>query len=319
MKLGILYRESVKIGRQNDPRPEKEIQRILDLANKEYQEMKEKEKAYFDADRLWNPYSDTRVLNGDLDLDVRKILVGIDIEAGEILLADRLREKGQTVDLILAHHPEGLALAGLHGVMGMQEDIMAEMGVPINVAEAVMRPRIREVARGLMPDNHRRSVDAARLLDFPFACVHTPADNMVNTFLTHLLNAKDPQTLNDVTEALLELPEYAQAAKENAGPRIFVGEGKNRPGKIMVDMTGGTGGPEAAFENLARAGVGCVVGMHISEKNREAAEKNHINVVIAGHISSDSLGMNLLLDQLEKQGLEIATCSGMTRIRRVGE
>jgi putative NIF3 family GTP cyclohydrolase 1 type 2 len=316
MKLGILYQEAVKIGKQNDPRPEKEIQRILGLAEKEYQEMKEKEKARFDADRLWNPYGDTRVLNGDLDLEVRKVLVGIDIEAGEILLADRLREKGQAIDLILAHHPEGLALAGLYGVMGMQEDIMAEMGVPINVAEAIMRPRIREVARGLMPGNHRRAVDAARLLGFPFACVHTPADNMVNTFLTRLLDSKAPQTLDELTEVLTELPEYAQAARENAGPRIFVGEGKNRPGKIMVDMTGGTGGPEDAYVNLARAGVGCVVGMHISDKNREAAEKNHVNVVIAGHISSDSLGMNLLLDQLEKHGLEVVPCSGMTRISR---
>jgi putative NIF3 family GTP cyclohydrolase 1 type 2 len=316
MKLGILYHEIVETGKRNDPRPEKEIQRILSLAEKERQEMKDKEKARFDADRLWNPYSDTRVLNGDLDVEVRKLLVGIDIEAGEILLADRLREKGQTIDLILAHHPEGAALAGLHGVMGMQEDILAEMGVPINVAEAVMRPRIREVARNLMPGNHRRAVDAARLLGFPFACAHTPADNMVNTFLTNLLNAENPQTLDEVTEVLLELPEYAQSAKENAGPKIFVGEGKNRPGKIMVDMTGGTGGPEAAYENLARAGVGCVVGMHISEKNREAAEKNHVNVVIAGHISSDSLGMNLLLDQLEKHGLEVVTCSGMTRISR---
>jgi putative NIF3 family GTP cyclohydrolase 1 type 2 len=316
MKLGTLYQEIVKIGRQNDPRTEKEIQRILNLAEKAHQDMKEKEKARFDADRLWNPYSDTRILNGDADLEIRNVLVGIDIEAGEVLLADRLKEKGQPIDLILAHHPEGAALAGLYGVMGMQEDIMAEMGVPINVAEAVMKPRIREVARNLMPGNHRRTVDAARLLGFPFACSHTPADNMVNTFLTNLLNSKDPQTLDELTEVLMELPEYAQAAKENAGPRIFVGEGGNRPGKIMVDMTGGTGGPEEAYANLARAGVGCVVGMHIGEKNREAAEKNHVNVVIAGHISSDSLGMNLLLDRLEKHGLEFITCSGMTRVSR---
>jgi len=38
--------------------------------------------------------------------------------------------------------------------------------------------------------------------------------------------------------------------------------------------------------------------------------------VIAGHISSDSLGVNLLLDELEKKGIEIIPCSGLIRISR---
>jgi hypothetical protein len=42
-----------------------------------------------------------------------------------------------------------------------------------------------------------------------------------------------------------------------------------------------------------------------------------IHVVIAGHISSDALGLNLLLDAVEKQGpLTIVECSGFKRIRR---
>jgi hypothetical protein len=238
------------------------------------------------------------------------------MEAGEILLADRLREKGTPVDLVVAHHPEGTALAGLYGVMGMQEDILADAGVPVNVAEAIMKPRIREVSRNLLPNNHRRAVDAARLLGIPFICVHTPADNMVNAFLTALLAEKAPGTLDELLRVLRAVPEYGQAARENAGPKIFVGDKKNRPGKILVDMTGGTGGPDTAYAHLAQAGVGTVVGMHISDKNRKAAEKNHVNVVVAGHMSSDSLGMNLLLDRLEAQGIEALPCSGLTRVKR---
>jgi hypothetical protein len=41
-----------------------------------------------------------------------------------------------------------------------------------------------------------------------------------------------------------------------------------------------------------------------------------MNVVIAGHIASDSLGMNLFLDELEKQGIEVITCGGLMRIKR---
>jgi hypothetical protein len=42
-----------------------------------------------------------------------------------------------------------------------------------------------------------------------------------------------------------------------------------------------------------------------------------IHVVIAGHISSDTLGLNLLLDAMEKRGpLNVVECSGFKRIRR---
>ena len=54
-------------------------------------------------------------------------------------------------------------------------------------------------------------------------------------------------------------------------------------------------------------------GLKITEKEAEAA---NINVIIAGHISSDSLGTNLFLDELEKKGIEIIPCSGLIRVSR---
>jgi len=33
-------------------------------------------------------------------------------------------------------------------------------------------------------------------------------------------------------------------------------------------------------------------------------------------MSSDSIGMNLFLDELEKKGIEIIPCSGMIRVSR---
>ncbi|NLC37920.1 MAG: NGG1p interacting factor NIF3, partial [Clostridia bacterium] len=64
------------------------------------------------------------------------------------------------------------------------------------------------------------------------------------------------------------------------------------------------------------AGVGTIVCMHMSEKHRKEAEKAHLNVVIAGHMASDSLGMNLFLDLLEERGIQIETCSGLYRVKR---
>jgi hypothetical protein len=57
--------------------------------------------------------------------------------------------------------------------------------------------------------------------------------------------------------------------------------------------------------------------MHMSEEHRREAEKNHINVVIAGHMASDSLGMNLFLDELVKQGITVIPTSGLIRFSRI--
>lgn len=73
----------------------------------------------------------------------------------------------------------------------------------------------------------------------------------------------------------------------------FVGSPENRCGKIaLTEITGGTEGSEKMYEKMAQAGIGTVIGMHMSERNKQEAETNNISVVIAGHISSDSLGMN---------------------------
>jgi hypothetical protein len=83
-------------------------------------------------------------------------------------------------------------------------------------------------------------------------------------------------------------------------------------------MTGGTGGPKDIFQKLSDSGVGTVGGMHIGEEHRKKAEEHNINVVIAGHISSDNLGMNLLLDEIQKKGrLKILECSGFRRFSRL--
>jgi putative NIF3 family GTP cyclohydrolase 1 type 2 len=316
LKLYELYQYFLELGKEHDPRETEEINFILENAQKEYNDLKENDRVFFDQDRLFNPYNDTRILNGDPEQEIEAILAGIDMEAQELILADRLREKGEKIDLVLSHHPEGKALAGLHRVMHMQEDILAGFGVPINVAEGLLSSRIKEVERNLMPLNHNRSVDAAILLGFPFMCVHTPADNMVNTYLSNLFREKEPRTLGDVLTLLKEIPEYREALMSGAGPKIVVGSDKKRAGKIMVDMTGGTGGSEDAFAKLSVAGVGTIIGMHIGEKHRKEAEKNHINVVIAGHMASDSLGMNLLLDRAEQKGIKVMACSGLTRVKR---
>lgn len=315
MKIIDIYKLIIEQGKKVDPRGD-EINNVLDDAEKEYKKLEEKEQQYFDKDKLFNPYDDTRILYGEKDKEISTILAGIDIETSEILLADRLKEKGMNIDLILAHHPEGKALAGLYGVMKLQEDILYNLGIPINIAQGLLASRISEVQRGLMPLNHNRTIDAAKLLDIPLMCCHTPADNQVQEFLNNFFANRNVRLVGDVIDALMEIPEYQEAMKVGAGPKIIVGDKKRKTGKIFVDMTGGTSGSQDAYDKLAIAGVGTIIGMHMGENHRKKAEKNHINVIIAGHMASDSLGMNLILDKLEDSGIKVITCSGLTRVRR---
>lgn len=317
MKLSNIYDFVVREGMAADPRGKEAVAKALARMKKEFEALKENDKEFFDKEKLTNPYADTRILNGDGATEVKRAIVGIDMEVGEVLLTDRLKEKGKKIDLIIAHHPEGRAGANFYEVMNMQTDIWGRFGVPINVAEGLMKDRIKEVERRVMPANHTRAVDAARLLDIPMMCVHTPADNHVASYLQKLFDGKKAETLREVIEMLREIPEYRNAAKINAGPKILFGEPRSRAGKIFVDMTGGTEGPKDMFEKLESAGVGTIVAMHVGEEHFKNVQKGHVNVVIAGHISSDTLGLNLLFDKLAKEDkFEFIGCSGFERISR---
>ena len=319
MKLSEIYKTAIELGKEADPRGADALKAILDKKKQEFEKLSEEDKQFFDKESLKNPYADTRILHGDPDTEIEGVLTGIDLEVGELLLADHLNSKKDAkINLLLAHHPEGRSLIGLSKVMGMQADIWSNAGVPINIGDFLIDKRSAEVYRRIMPINHNRSVDAARLLGFNYMTVHTPGDNLVSQFVQKYLDKKQPKTLEDVTRELKKIEEYSQAAKLGAGPMILVGSPKARAGKILVDMTGGTEGPHEALEKLAQAGVGTLVNMHLSDKARKKAEEAHINIVIAGHIASDAIGMNLFLDKLEEKGLtNIVPTSGLTRVKRV--
>jgi len=316
LKLKEIYDLAVKMGIDKDPRGKEEIKRILKSNQEKYEKLPKKEKEYFDVESLENPFPDSRILVGDPDTEVKSAMVGIDMEVGEILLADRLREKGEEIDLIISHHPEGRALVNLNQVMPLQADEWYRHGVPINIGEALIDKRMKEIYRAFLPRNHERALDVARLLDIPFMSMHTVADNQVYAYLTDYFKKKQPHTVGEVMDLLMEIPEYQASARSQAGPVVIVGGKDKRAGKVMVDMTGGTEGPREVLEKLADAGVGTIVAMHYSEKHREEAEKNNINVIIAGHVVSDSLGMNLILDKLQEGGVRIIPVSGLVRVSR---
>jgi putative NIF3 family GTP cyclohydrolase 1 type 2 len=316
MKVNEIFNLAIKKGIEADFRTEEGIEKLLKRRREKFERLSESEKEEFDKEFFENPYLDSRILHIAEDKEIKKVLVGIDIEPAEVLLA---KEIGG-IDLIIAHHPLGKGLAHLSDVMDLQCDVLNYYGVPINIAEGLMKERISEVARGVNAINHQRTVDTAKLLGISLMNSHTPCDNLAAKFLKDLIKKEKDNLirLEDLLNLLKEIPEYKEAMKIGAGPKIFVGEPERRCGKIAItEITGGTGGSPKLYEKMATAGIGTIIGMHISEEHKKEAEAANINVVIAGHISSDSLGMNLFLDELKKRDIEIIPCSGLIRICRI--
>ncbi len=318
MTIQEIYNLAINKGIEADFREKEFIEKLLQRRRKKYEKLSEKEKQFFDKETLKNPYSDSQILHIAQDKEIKRVLIGIDIEPAEILLAKELGN----IDLIISHHPLGKALANLHDVMDLQCDILNMYGVPINIAEGLMKEKISEVARGVNKLNHQRTIDTAKLLGFNLICLHTTCDNLAAKFLKDKVEEKkhDLVRIEDLIELLKTIPEYKQAMRIGAGPKIFAGNKENRCGKIaLTEITGGTEGSSKLYEKMAIAGIGTIVGMHISEEHKKEAESSNINVVIAGHMSSDSLGINLFLDELELKGIEIISCSGLTRISRINK
>lgn len=319
MKLQKFFETAVECGIKYDPRPRAQIEKMLKKYKDKEKNLKEKEKEYFDHERTWNPYSDSRILNGNGSEEFTHVFVGIDVETPELLLIDRLREKGTRIDGALIHHPEGRALADLEKVMTLQIDLLATVGIPENQSEALLRPRMDRIWRSIHADNLFRNDRAAELLGIPTVCCHTITDNMVWAFMEKNICKKEYDDMGEILNAIVEIPEYKNYARRGNPPIIVNGSRSARVGKLVAtEFTGGTNGPEEFFEAKAKAGVGTVLTMHVTEKSLEEAKKHHVNIIQCSHIASDALGINLMLDEMVKldSKMKFIEASGFIRVER---
>lgn len=315
MLLSEYYRLAVEEAKKVDPRRGAELDSALLRTRKAYDKLDARERELFDADSLWNPYADSRVLYDD-GRDITTAMWGIDITPSEVLIADRLKERGKRIDALIGHHPRGRAQASLYKVVSIQESMMRSWGVPITSAEGIVAPRMQEVMCATHAVNHAQTVDACRLLDIPFMCLHQPCDLLGQEFMQRLMDERAPERLDDLLGALAEIPEYQNGIRECNPPEVFTGGRDRRAGRVAVKFAGGTAAPKEMYEQLERSGIGTVVCMHVPESHIEEARKHHVNIVVAGHMASDSLGCNLLADRFESEGLDIIPCSGFHRVRR---
>ncbi|SMB89697.1 Putative GTP cyclohydrolase 1 type 2, NIF3 family [Desulfonispora thiosulfatigenes DSM 11270] len=239
--------------------------------------------------------------------NIKRIAFGVDIDVAELMLA-----KDLGFDCVITHHPQSSNKIDLYKVMDNQIDRMVKAGVPINKAEKALAKRKGQVDRSTHVTNFDRVKKAAELLGMPFIGIHSPADLMVEDYLQNYFdkNLKDPKSkISDVIDLLNKIPEYKNSY---AGPVVRVGSNDSYAGKVFVTMAGGTSGGQDVYKAYFEAGIGTLVVMHVPDDVIEAVTAQNIgNVLVAGHMASDSLGINLVIKGLEKKGLEIVRMAGV--------
>ncbi len=71
MKLKGIYQMAVEKGMANDPRGKREVEKELKRSKKGYDKLSKDEKRDFDLEKLFHPYSDTRILYGNPDKEIK--------------------------------------------------------------------------------------------------------------------------------------------------------------------------------------------------------------------------------------------------------
>ena len=238
---------------------------------------------------------------------IKKVLMGVDMDTAELMLAKQLG-----YDCVVSHHPRNTD-ADILDVLNDHIFKLEALGVPRNKSQKLLAERKEELSYTRHSSNSRRSESAAKLLNMPFICIHTPTDligeAIVQKFLDEKFKDKPDTMVQDVVEALEEIGEYKNSVRK---PVIRVGSKDSYAGKIYVLMSGLTGPGPKINKTYFEAGVGTLVKMHIPEKDvKELREQGIGNVIVAGHMSSDSLGLNKIAEKWAEQGVETTMMSGI--------
>jgi putative NIF3 family GTP cyclohydrolase 1 type 2 len=237
---------------------------------------------------------------------IRKALVAIDVGVAELLLARNLG-----CDAVIAHHPAG-GRARLDGyrVFLRHIDQLREAGVPENAAREAIKPKLRVLELQHHPDNYDQVPSAAKKLRLPLVSIHSPCDEIGRKMIQHVLKGLDENSkVKDVVSRIGRFPEFRKAVSKI---EVRLGSPKNKAGKIAISHAAYTNGGYEIAKTYFQNGVGTLSYIHIAEPDlTKLANEPSGNLIVLGHIASDWLGINRLLSELEKKGVEPITTTDL--------
>lgn len=247
-----------------------------------------------------------------LDGTVKRVLFGIDIDVGELVLARMIG-----VDGVIAHHPIGShARLDFPRVIEGHEQQMMAAGVPAPDAHAAMLARQRPIQRALHSANYDRVVDAARLMQMPLMNIHLAADLIGRRFFIDFVSQRvaGDTTVGSLLASLRSIPEMQASLVQ---PELWLGSPENPVGRFVVQMAAGSNGGAPVFRTYYEHGISTIIAMHIDRDDLRQLEQEarpDRNLIVTGHMPSDAIGINRVIDALEERGLEVIPGSGLIKL-----
>jgi hypothetical protein len=187
------------------------------------------------------------------------------------------------------------------------------VGVARHVAEKLVRADMAGRKRG----DDFRTVQVAEALGMPIVGLHAPPDLYNLRHLQGLLDEAAPQTVRELMQIIQNIPECRWLYNQGTPVTAPVGEERSPLGPLYLVMAGGWNPSPACMEAICKAGVGTFVMVATSLDLNEVAARHHANVVIYPHWPADSVGMNLLLDDLRQASpIEVVPTGNYVRVPR---
>jgi len=232
---------------------------------------------------------------------IEKALFGIDAGVPELLLAKQLE-----YDAVIAHHPAGnTAITDYPRVFKRHIRQMIEAGVPRTEAHRAVVKKLEQLEVEAHTRNYGHAADVARLLKMPYMNIHTPLDEIGRRVMTEQIKNKTDKgsTVQDVVVALNDLLEFKNAITKI---RIAVGKPGNSAGRVVVSHGAGTNGGYEIAKTYFDHGVGTVIYIHVSPADLEKLKtEKRGNLIVTGHIASDSVGINPFIKELRRKGTQV--------------
>jgi putative NIF3 family GTP cyclohydrolase 1 type 2 len=237
--------------------------------------------------------------------EIRRVLFGVDIGAGELLMARQLG-----YDAVIVHHTVGTEPWAWR-VFERHVDLLVGAGVPEEAAWAAVAPK-REARRvSGQADNYEQVPMAARQLGMPFLNIHCPLDEMgrrvMQAAVDEALAAKSDATLDDIVGVLAALPAARRAATE---VMVALGDLDARAGRVVVAHGALTNGGYHVARAYFDHGVDTVVYIHISPADLERLrDDGDGQLIVTGHVVGDAFGIEPYIHALRARGLEVDVLS----------
>jgi putative NIF3 family GTP cyclohydrolase 1 type 2 len=232
--------------------------------------------------------------------EIARPWLSIDVGVGELLMAKQLG-----CDSVISHHPLGKTNVNFYKVLARHAEFLMEEGVPEGEARAAVDLLVRKVRLKTHPSIYNQVVEAAERMKMPLMNVHLPCDEIGRHVMDAALAKAGPK-VGDVVTALLTLSEFKASEIK---PEIVLGDPEARRGKTKLAVAAGTNGGYAIGKAYFTHGIDTLVYMHIDpdELKRLREDPSSRNLVLLGHESGDSVGINPFVSALRENGVHPLT------------